>query len=210
MPAKARLYHHGDLRTALIDAGLQLARDGGPAALGIRELTRSVGVSPNAAYRHFTDRRGLVLAVADQAQDLLAKAMQDRMDAGGHRADPAQEALQHLRAVGLGYIDFALSEPGWFELAFLTHDEPGDGAPIVTTEGRIPPPFRLLLDALDELVQAGVLASERRTNAEWTCWSAVHGFAELGTSGPLRGYPRAVVDQLAATVVDNTVNGIIG
>ncbi|MGB7867270.1 MAG: TetR family transcriptional regulator, partial [Mycobacterium sp.] len=46
-------YHHGDLRAALIDAGLQLTRAGGPDALTIREATRRVGVSPNAAYRHF-------------------------------------------------------------------------------------------------------------------------------------------------------------
>ena len=53
-------YHHGDLRTALIDAGLHLTRTGGPDALTIREATRRVGVSPNAAYRHFADRDALL------------------------------------------------------------------------------------------------------------------------------------------------------
>lgn len=210
MPGKSRSYHHGDLRTTLIEAGLRLARLGGPPALGIRELTRSVGVTPNAAYRHFADRRALVLAVADQAQDLLAQAMQDRMGEADHQTDLARRAHQRLRAVGLGYVDFALSEPGWFQLAFLTHDEAEEGAPTVATEGRIPPPFQLLLDALDDLVGTGVLAYERRTNAEWTCWSAVHGFAELGTNGPLRAHPRSVLDKLAVSVVDNTIDGIIG
>lgn len=211
MVSDARSYHHGDLRTALIEAGLRLAREGGAGALGLRELTRAVGVTPNAAYRHFADRRALVLAVAARAQDRLAHAMHDRMHDIAHHANPAQRARQQLRAVGEGYIDFALSEPGWFELAFLSHDEPRDeDDPTVTTDDRVPPPYQLLLDALDELVRTGVLAPERRPNAEWTCWSAVHGFAELATRGPLRALHRSAIDQLATAVVDTTIDGVIG
>ena len=49
-------YRHGDLRQALLDAGLAMAREGGPDAVVLREATRRAGVSPNAAYRHFADR----------------------------------------------------------------------------------------------------------------------------------------------------------
>jgi len=46
-------YRHGDLRRALIDAGLELAREGVPDATVLREATRRAGVVPAAACRHF-------------------------------------------------------------------------------------------------------------------------------------------------------------
>ena len=53
-PAIARsTYRHGDLRRALLEAGIELARSGGPDAVVLREATRRAGVAPNAAYRHF-------------------------------------------------------------------------------------------------------------------------------------------------------------
>jgi len=57
-------YHHGNLRDALLKEAVELGREGGPAAVGIRELARRTGVSPTAAYRHFTDRDDLLRAVA--------------------------------------------------------------------------------------------------------------------------------------------------
>ena len=52
-----RSYRHGDLRRALLDAGVALAREGGPDAVVLREATRRAGVVPNAAYRHFAGRQ---------------------------------------------------------------------------------------------------------------------------------------------------------
>lgn len=53
-------YRHGDLRRALLDAGIELARSGGPDAVVLREATRRAGVAPNAAYRHFASREALL------------------------------------------------------------------------------------------------------------------------------------------------------
>lgn len=203
-----RPYHYGDLRNTLIETGLTLARIGGFGALGLREVTRAVGVSPSAAYRHFADRRAFVVAVAGRAQDLLAGAMLTRMRTLAQGDDPAEVALARLRGVGLGYISFAVSEPGWFELAFLTQDEQPDEPPAVTVEGVVPPPYQLLIEALDGMLQAGVLTSKQRVGAEWSCWSAVHGFADLATRGPLQGQSRGTIDQLAVQVVDNIIQGI--
>ena len=52
-PPQRSTYRHGDLRRALLDAGIELARSGGPDAVVLREATRRAGVVPNAAYRHF-------------------------------------------------------------------------------------------------------------------------------------------------------------
>lgn len=209
MSAEVRTYHHGDLRHALTQEGLRLARDGGPAAISLREVTRGVGVSPNAAYRHFADRDALVHAVAAQAQFALARAIRDQIDAAPAQRDAATTAIGTLRSIGLGYIGFARRERGWFELAFSTQDTaPSEG--IVTLDDEVVPPFQLLLDALDAMVDAGALDPARRPYAEWTCWSAVHGFAEIAAHGPLQWQPTEIVDALAAAVVETTITGVRG
>ncbi|WP_297081986.1 TetR/AcrR family transcriptional regulator [uncultured Demequina sp.] len=211
MPQVTRTYHHGDLRAALIDAGLQLARTGGVDSVGVRDVTREAGVSPASAYRHFDDHRALVVAVALAAQDHLAEAIVTRIgtetaDAKGERA----AALARLRGVGLGYIDFALAEPGLFELALLTFDPASGASPTVLVDAEVPAPFLLLLQALDACEASGALSAAERVNAEWPCWSAVHGFADIATRGPLKGQAPEVLEALGEHVVDSIIAGLRG
>src|SRR3954453_10421256 len=77
----------GTVRSALVEAGLELARSRGPDAVVLREVTRMVGVVPNAAYRHFADRDRLLVAVREEAVKELARRMASRMSqvpAGPH------------------------------------------------------------------------------------------------------------------------------
>jgi AcrR family transcriptional regulator len=78
-PPTRSTYRHGDLHHALIAAGTELARVGGPDAVVLREATRRVGVAPNAAYRHFADRRALLEAVCSAAQSRLAVAIENEL-----------------------------------------------------------------------------------------------------------------------------------
>ena len=187
-------YHHGDLRAALIDAGLHLTRAGGPDALTIREATRRVGVSPNAAYRHFADREALLIAVSTAIQHRMAARMRASVRRRG--------SSELLRAVGIGYIKFALDEPGWFAVAFFGAGQSNETASAA--------PYLDLVQALDAMVDAGALSPERRDGAEWPCFSAVHGFAELALRGPLRGASRRDVESLAQRTVDDIIAGVSG
>jgi AcrR family transcriptional regulator len=196
-------YHHGDLRTALIDAGLHLTRTAGPDALTIREATRRVGVSPNAAYRHFADRDALLRTVATAIQHRMAARMRGSVR---RRGSTELQACDRLRAVGVGYIKFALDEPGWFTVAFFGADLTGLADEKNGTAAA--PPYLALVDALDAMVDAGVLSPERRDGAEWPCWSAVHGFAEIVLHGPLRDASRRDVEALAQRTVDDIIAGV--
>lgn len=200
-------YHHGDLRAALIEAGMTMARANGVSALGIRELARTVGVSPNAAYRHFANLHALVLTVAQEAQHRLARVILDRMNTVPSETEPAGRALAHLRAFGLGYIHFALTEPGWFALTCESQEDPPDPGP-PAAEAPPPPPHQLLLDALDAMVEARVMTPQGRVDAEWSCWSTVHGFAMLATTGPLQAMPPDATARLADRVIDTLLNGL--
>lgn len=201
-------YRHGDLRRALIHAGLEMAREGGPDAVVLREATHRASVSPNAAYRHFADRSALVAAVGDAASGEVAAAIEREWDAVADSLPPVETAREHLRAVGFGYLRFARDEPGLFRAAFTVPADLDEafGPAKAGPGGRTP--FQLLATALDELVAAGALAAERRPGAELACWSAVHGLAMLVLEGPLRGLPPELGRVAAQRVVEMAVRGI--
>lgn len=186
---KRNTYRHGDLRRALVDAGTELARAGGPAAVVLREVTRRSGVTPNAAYRHFADKQALLHAVSMEAQAQLAGSMEAEL-AQIHTDDDAasvETAKAQLRAVGAGYLRFAQMEPGLFRTAFAGHVDLRDAATPDSAGAGGKTPFQLLTSALDGLVAAGILPEDRRLGAEFLAWSSVHGLAMLVIDGPLRG-----------------------
>ena len=200
-PPPRTTYHHGDLRRALLDAGTDLAREGGPDKVVLREATRRVGVSANAAYRHFADRDALLGEVVSRAQARAADVISATMDAVPDDLDPGPLARARFRAVGVGYLRFAMDEPGLFRAAFavpvdLSRAASPDAA---GCSGRTP--FQLLSDALDAMVDSGVMAAEQRPGAELLAWSAVHGMAMLALDGPLRDLPPGAVDELAPRLV---------
>jgi AcrR family transcriptional regulator len=204
-----RPYHHGDLRAALVRAGVELAREGGLAALTLREATRRAGVSAGAAYRHFASHEELTFAVGALALSDMARAI-ERRQAEAAAENDLERALALLRAVGLGYIDYALDDPGNFEVAMFglftmahTTIEPARGE-----TGRTP--YELLVDAVTSLVSLGALRAEESFTVAITCWSTVHGFATLATRGPLRELPREALDDQGAEVVRTLVAGLLG
>src|SRR4051794_3720779 len=117
-PPARSTYRHGDLRRALLEAGLQLARAGGPDAIVLREATRRAGVVPNAAYRHFASRQELLLAVRAYTLSQMAIAIENEMAAMSEDPGSAAFARGCLRSVGTGYLRFAHAEPGLFRTAF--------------------------------------------------------------------------------------------
>lgn len=194
-------YRHGDLRRALLGAGVDLARVGGPTAVVLREATRRAGVSPNAAYRHFADRAALLGAVCDAAQSALATAIEAEQDALPAHGDRVLDARAQFQAVGTGYIRFARAEPGLFRTAFAVPDNLDASGSAARAGGTGRTPFQLLADALDGLVEAGVLPATRRQGAEFLAWAAVHGLATLLIDGPLRGLDNDQAEQLSQRLV---------
>jgi AcrR family transcriptional regulator len=201
-------YRHGDLRRALLEAGIALAQSGGPDAVVLREATRRAGVVPNAAYRHFASRLELLQAVRLAALSRLALSMEAELDALSPTLGSAELAWASLRAIGLGYLHFALSETGLFRTIFaVPFDWPSAPDPAKAGSTGLNP-FQLLGVALDRMVAADVLPAERRNAAEYLAWSAVHGFAMLVIEGPLHGLSRAQTDTLGRRVVDMVEKGL--
>ena len=173
-------YHHGDLRNALVAAATSAVRAGGPGALVVREVAREVGVSPNAAYRHFAGHADLLGTVAEHARGAMGAAMAEELGAVGPHADPLALARSRLGAVGRAYVEYAVAEPGLFRVAF---GERPEGPPRCVGG---PDPWAMLQERLDEMDAVGGLGPRGREGADTVAWASVHGLAEL-LVGPLAG-----------------------
>lgn len=172
-------YHHGDLRTALIEAGLQHLETGGEADISLRQLAREAGVSATAVYRHFPDKRALLGALADEGYARLGAAQQVvASEAGG--------GMKGFAAAGQAYVRFALENPALFRLTF-THS----GADSKKTFGEDDASRLLMAFASD-------LGGDAAQRLALQAWSLVHGLAMLMLDGRVPKDPaiiNSVIDE---------------
>lgn len=156
-------YHHGDLRAAVIAAGLKRLEAGDGGELGLRALARDVGVSATALYRHFPDKEALLDALADEGlRRLGALQAQAWLKAGG--------GVAGFKATGIAYVRFAHDDPALFRLSFTRQmperKEGGDGGEVA---------YNLLRAGVGEALP-GVADPD---TAALHAWSLVHGLAML-------------------------------
>jgi AcrR family transcriptional regulator len=199
-----RGYHHGDLRNALAEAAAALARQGGPDSVTVRAAARLAGVTPTAAYRHYAGHEELLTEAKQQCMARLGAAMEKEVGTAPGTIDRLHRAVRNLAAAGRAYIDFALDEPGLFRTAFCQGGAILDKDPeqVATT------PFGLVVALLDELVEVGYLAPDRRPMAEIAAWSMTHGLAMLLLDGPLRDVPQSVKDEAIARTLVSMGRGL--
>jgi AcrR family transcriptional regulator len=106
-------YHHGDLQRALLDAARALMAEQQSWDFSLREVARRAGVSHNAPYNHFADKRDLLAALAADGFSRLTACTQAAAAAGD---DPEAALL----GIGLAYVRFGLDHPALYRLMFGT------------------------------------------------------------------------------------------
>lgn len=168
-------YHHGALRDALISATDALLLERGVAGFSLREAARRAGVSPGAPAHHFGSVSGLLSEVARIAFESLAEHL---------AVDASWPPARRMREQGLGYVRFALGQPGRFHLMFrkdlLSPEHPGLQAAGERALGYLEQTVR----AMQGLEEGGPLDAAARIEL-LAAWSTVHGFAHLALDGKL-------------------------
>lgn len=169
---KAHPYHHGSLHAAILQAAVEAARRGGPQTVGVRALAKSVGVSPSAVYRHVPSIDALLAEVAQIARQQIAEHLIECRDRAPSQRTRKSSARERFRAVGRGYIEFALAEPHLFDTAF---------APIAAPPPKPDDPsaWQVLVDGVAELVGAGLVSPRGAGKAALIAWSGVQGIASI-------------------------------
>ncbi len=111
MSVKEGRYHHGDLRSALIDAAISVIADRGVRGFSLAEASRRLGVTTAAPYRHFADRDELLAAVAVRALSVFATGL-------AAAADTAGTPAQRLAAMAGAYVRFAAQHRPLFDTLY--------------------------------------------------------------------------------------------
>lgn len=203
-----RPYHHGALESALVDAAMDVVRSDGVGALALRDLARTIGVSPSATYRHFPSRDHLVAAVSQQARQQLALELLAARDAVSTSGARVGTALRRLRAIGRAYVEFAVRTPTLFEAAFVP-------TPVVPTTADDPDAWSILVSSIDELADTGGVPRARTGDAALIAWSSVHGLATILTASArppdsdLHDVTLGTIDPAVDRSIEAVVDGVV-
>lgn len=155
-------YHHGDLRNALIQAGIEILRTEGIHKLSLREAARIAGVSQAAPYRHFASKEALLTAIAQEGFALLSGLL--RETAEKTRSNPEEQFHQ----TALTYLELALEHPDHFRLMF-------EAKPDHVAQNF----FKELLAVITRCQKEHVLRPGNPEQLTLVAWSAFHGLASL-------------------------------
>ena len=165
-------YHHGDLREALIKAALAEAEQGGPEAVNIKALAKTLGVSQPAPYRHFADREALLVAVTAEAFRQFNTVLRQAVAAPSRRSK--------LSRLAQAALVFGLERSGIYRLMFASRTMAG-AAEDSELHVAAHETYALLLDALD-----GPRDQVRERHA-LQIWASLHGVVMLAQQGLLTG-----------------------
>jgi AcrR family transcriptional regulator len=185
-----RAYHHGDLKAALVNAGVEILRSEGLQALTLRAVARRAGVTQSAPYRHFQDRRALMAAVAERGFQRLQEAMLTAMRGGDGRTG--------LKGIALAYVRFALDNGPEYRLMFGAELAVTDDLPSLRETSRSVLEF--VAQGISQLQKQGLVGPGDPMMLAVSTWSTLHGLAMLTLDGQVAG----VAPDVAELVEEST------
>jgi AcrR family transcriptional regulator len=156
-------------RQALLDAASSLLDSGGVDAVTLRDVGSGAGVSRTAAYRHFSDKDDLLMAVATEAWDSLAAQLNAISDDASRSPDAAlRDALGALMHIGR-------ARPHLYRLMFA--QPAGNPAAAIQAASTAQEQFLAIVGRKVGLERAHPIAG--------LLLSAAHGITDLELSGHL-------------------------
>lgn len=185
-------YHHGDLKNALIEAGIEILAEEGVGGLSLRKAARRAGVSHAAPYAHFADKQALVAAISTEGQRIISERIERRVHG---IVDP----LEQLILTAWIYIDFAVHRSAHFKTTFSGAVEKESDYPALVEIIR--QNFESVCRIVERCQAAGVLSSGPSDLVTVGVWSQVHGLASLMLEGQIS---HTVLDRL--TVKELLIN----
>jgi AcrR family transcriptional regulator len=189
-----RPYHHGNLRAALLAQAEQTLREHGLEGLSLRDLARQIGVSHGAPRRHFADRQALLDALAESGFARLGAQLRAAADSAGE----GYEA--RLRATGLAYVRFAISDAALLELMFAGKQREQTGALHQAADRA----FSVILELIEEGQANTALEPGEPERIGLLLFATMQGIAALVTAGIVA--PEQV-DSLVADAIGRFLHG---
>jgi AcrR family transcriptional regulator len=174
---KRKSYHHGDLKNALIQAGIEILSREGVGALSLRKVAGQAGVSHAAPYAHFTDKQALIAAISTAGYQKIHERIEQVMDQ--YAADP----LNLLVEASWAYVAFALDEPDHFKITFSGVVEKEKDYPAFVEI--VQKNYDMLTQIVSTCQQAGILNPGPADMMAVSVWGLIHGFVSLLLEGQI-------------------------
>jgi AcrR family transcriptional regulator len=163
-------YHHGDLKNALILAGIEILSREGIEVLSLRKVAKRAGVSHTAPYAHFTDKQALIASIAAEGYKKLYGALFAAQN-------PQDEPSTRLMATAHAYLQFALDEPDHFKITFSGVVEAEQDYPEYIEQSKRC--FALVVAVVEDCEKHGLFAGSDTQLVAVSIWSCIHGFVQL-------------------------------
>jgi len=174
---EATTYHHGDLKNALIKAGVEILVEEGIGGLSLRKVAKQAGVSHAAPYSHFSDKQALIAAISTEGFKQLYSQIESVIEE--HRGNPETLLIETAWA----YVQFAQHAPDRFKLMFSSVlEKEKEYAEFVEISQEN---FSQLVKIIEICQQAGILKSGASDVVAVGIWSTVHGFTSLLLEGQI-------------------------
>lgn len=183
MPKK-KTYHHGDLKNALIKAGVEILAKEGVGGLSLRKVALKAGVSHSAPYAHFADKQALIAAISTEG----FRQLYERMSAVAeeYKSRPEKQLIE----VAWAYVQFAMDDPDRFKVMFSgVLEKEKDYTEFVAESQRN---FQLVRMIVEANQASGTLRGGPSDLAALSVWGAVHGFVMLLLEGQI---PHTILEQ---------------
>jgi AcrR family transcriptional regulator len=175
--ARRVAYHHGDLKNALIQAGLEIISAEGLAGLTLQKVAARLKVSRAALYRHFASKEELLAAIGAQGFYRLRDVIDVALNSDGRRRDPRAVFRASIEA----YVAFAFEHPHHYEIMFGATIQNGAQYPEFQNSGA--EAFERLLYCVKYGQERGVFKRRNPLLLAFSAWSALHGFVMLQLAG---------------------------
>ena len=171
--SRPKTYHHGDLKSAMIQAALELVREKGPRGFTLNETSRRAGVSVSAPYNHFKDKEALLIEIVVLGNRTLELELRTA-------SMTKKEPREGLLAVYLAYIAFARHHPDLFAVMFQSGI---DKRPYPEVHESAVGGLRVAVELATRIEPT----SRSAYDLALAVWTMAHGFATLSAEGALRG-----------------------
>ena len=170
-------YHHGDLKNALIKAGVEILSSEGVEGLSLRKVAQRAGVSHNAPYSHFADKQSLIAAISTEGFKQLYQGLDAAISS--YPDDPKRQLQKGARA----YVQFAINNTDTFKIMFSGVLEKEKEYPAFVKISH--KTFERVVDVVHACQEAGLLRSAPAEIMAVAVWGQIHGIISLMLEGQI-------------------------
>ena len=169
-------YHHGDLKQALVDAGVKVLKEEGVKGFSVRKVAKRIGVSHTACYRHYRDKDTLLAAIAEQGFILLYEKIKLATD-----YVPVESFAQIYKATE-AYLIFGIEHKEYLDVMFgIISHEPHPR--LAESAGQA---FQQLVQLIEACNEVGLLKEDSSVELAFALWPMLHGLTLLIAEGHIR------------------------